>query len=118
MNMTEFQLLAGESVIDSWTLNFKSPQGGKFNGKLSITNLRVIYEAKFDMDKLVSMALKGSGRPDTDFYIIDKKQIKSVQAVKSFFKKKVIIQTMDSLEYTFDRGMLGIDTIVQAIQSK
>ena len=40
MNIT---LLPGEQKIDTWTILYQPPKGGKFNGKLLVTNQRLLY---------------------------------------------------------------------------
>lgn len=42
------QLQTGENKIDTWTILYQPPRGGKFNGKLLVTNKRLLYDAKFD----------------------------------------------------------------------
>ena len=42
MNIT---LQPGETKIDTWTLLYLPPNGGKYNGKLTITNQRLLYDA-------------------------------------------------------------------------
>ena len=42
-------LQPGEVEIDTWTLLYVPPGGGKYNGKLTVTNRRLLYDAKFDV---------------------------------------------------------------------
>lgn len=44
-----FALQADEQVIDTWTLIYTPPGGGKYNGKLTVTNKRLLYDAKYDV---------------------------------------------------------------------
>jgi len=51
------------------------------------------------------------------YLVIPKNRIKSVEAEKRFFAKKVIL-TLDSGEkHVFNYGMLNIDPVIKAIQS-
>ena len=45
----DITLRDGESKIDTWTLLYLPPGGGKFNGKLTVTTKRLLYDAKFDV---------------------------------------------------------------------
>ena len=49
MSKLPFKLLPEENVIDTWTLLYTPPGGGKYNGKLTITNKRLLYDAKYDV---------------------------------------------------------------------
>ena len=43
-----FTLLPGETKIDTWAILYIPPNGGKFNGKLAVTNQRLLYDAMYD----------------------------------------------------------------------
>ena len=45
----KIELQPGETKIDTWTLLYTPPGGGKYNGKLTITNQRLLYDAKYDV---------------------------------------------------------------------
>ena len=45
----KFTLQPGEVEIDTWSLLYVPPGGGKYNGKLTVTNRRLLYDAKFDV---------------------------------------------------------------------
>ena len=59
MSKSPFTLSAEEQAIDTWTLLYIPPGGGKYNGKLTITNKRLLYDAKYDVSArgLLSEAL-------------------------------------------------------------
>ena len=42
-------LQPGETAIDTWSLFYFPPNGGKYNGKLTVTNQRLLYDAMFDI---------------------------------------------------------------------
>jgi len=37
-------LRPGETAIDTWTLIYTPPGGGKYDGKLTVTNQRLLYK--------------------------------------------------------------------------
>ena len=42
-------LQPGETAIDTWSIFYLPPNGGKYNGKLTVTNQRLLYDAMFDV---------------------------------------------------------------------
>ena len=48
MASTDIDLQPGETPIDTWTLFYSPPDGGKYNGKLTVTNRRLLYRATDD----------------------------------------------------------------------
>jgi len=114
----KFELELGETVIDTWTLIYLPSGGGKYNGKLTVTNKRLLYDAKFDISAkgLFSEAMTIKWGSE-GYLIIPKSEIKSVDTEKSFFAKKVILTLQDGSKQTFSYGVLSIDKIVDAIKS-
>ena len=45
----KIDMMPNETVIDTWTILYETPTGGKYNGKLTVTNRRLLYDAKFDV---------------------------------------------------------------------
>ena len=41
---------ADENVIDEWTLNYLPSEGGRYNGKLAITNKNIYFFAQFSVE--------------------------------------------------------------------
>jgi hypothetical protein len=116
MNIT---LQPGEQKIDSWTILYEPPKGGKFNGKLLVTSKRLLYDAKFDYSAkgiLEEFALIKWG--SEGFLEINKEDISSVETSKSFLAKKCIVTLKDGSRHTFNYGALNIDKCAAAIQSK
>ena len=107
-----------ETKIDTWTILYISPKGDKYNGKLTITNQRLIYDAQFDVSAsgMIEEALFIKMGSEA-YIVIPKTRIKSVEAEKSFFAKKAVL-TLDSGEkHIFNYGMLNIDPVIKAIQA-
>ena len=111
-------LLPGEIKIDTWTILYVPPKGGKFNGKLAVTNKRLLYDAKFDVSAkgiLEEFAFVKWG--SEGFLEIDKADIQKVDVQKSMFSKKCIVTLKDGSAHTFDYGMLNIDKCAEAIKA-
>lgn len=112
----KIKLQPGEIEIDTWTIIYQSPGGDRFNGKLTVTNKRLLYDAKYDvsakgmMEELMFVKWGSEG-----FLEIGKDNIVSVEVEKSFFAKKVLLTLADDSRHVFNYGMLNIDKLVQAI---
>jgi putative transposon-encoded protein len=109
----------GEAKIDTWTLLYQPPKGGKYNGKLLVTNRRLIYDAQFDMsiagfiEEALFIKFGSEG-----VLVIPKDRIAKVDVQKSFLAKKVLLTLDDGQVHTFNYGMLNIDPVAQAIQKR
>jgi hypothetical protein len=116
MNIT---LQPGETKIDTWTILYVPPKGGKYNGKLTVTNKRLLYDAKFDVSAkgiLEEFAFVKWG--SEGFLEINKEDIENTEVQKSFLSKKCIITLKDGSKHTFDYGAMNIDKCAAAIQAK
>lgn len=114
--MSEFQFESNETQLGKWTLNYKGPDGKVFLGPLIVTNMRLLFNAKYDQWEGLTHV---HGLNYTHGYIIiPKEMIAEVRTEKSFLKKKVIVRLNNGQEHIFDYGMLGIDKIVEAIQAR
>ncbi len=113
----KINLDAGEKEIGNWTVLYVPPKGGKYNGKLVVTNKRLLYDAKFDysLTGLMEEALFVKFGSEA-YVVLPKERIKNVEVKKSFLNNKVIL-TLDNGElHTFDYGMLKIDKVAEAIK--
>lgn len=114
----KLELQPDEKKIDTWTILYNSPKGDKYNGKLTITNQRLIYDAQFDVSASgiieESLFIKFGSEA---YIVIPKSRIKSVEVEKSFFAKKAIITLDNNERHVFNYGMLNIDPVAKAIQS-
>jgi len=112
----KIEMQPGEAKIDTWTILYSPPGGGKYNGKLTVTNKRLLYDAKFDVSAkgLLSEALMAKWGSE-GYLEIDKKDIKDVQVEKGFLAKKAIITLSDGSKHTFNYGVMNIDKVVDAI---
>ncbi len=107
-----------EQVIDTWTLLYSPPGGGKYNGKLTITNKRLLYDAKYDVSAKGLLAEAMFIKWGSEGYLeISKSDIKEVRVEKSFLSKKAIVTLIDGSQHTFNYGALNIDKVAEAIKS-
>mgnify|MGYP003402621089 FL=1 len=116
MAKSPFTILPDEQVIDTWTILYIPPGGGKYNGKLTVTNKRLLYDAKYDVSAkgLLSEALFIKWGSE-GYLEINKSEITDVQTEKSFLAKKAILTLADGSKHTFNYGALNIDKLVVAI---
>jgi hypothetical protein len=119
MSKLPFNLLPDEQVIDTWTLLYIPPGGGKYNGKLTITNKRLLYDAKYDVSAKGLLSEAMFIKWGSEGYLeINKKDITDVQVEKSFLAKKAILTLADGSKHTFNYGAMNIDKVVAAINSR
>lgn len=119
MSKLPFELLPGETVIDTWTLLYSPPGGGKYNGKLTITNKRLLYDAKYDVSARGLLSEAMFIKWGSEGYLeINKADITDVQVEKSFLAKKAILTLTDSSKHIFNYGAMNIDKVVTAINAK
>lgn len=114
----KIDMMPNETVIDTWTILYETPTGGKYNGKLTVTNRRLLYDAKFDVSAkgLVDEALFIKWGSE-DFVVIPKERIKGVEVSKSMFAKKVILTLDNDSKHTFNYGMLNVEPVATAIRA-
>lgn len=114
----QFQLQPGENKIDTWTILYIPPNGGKYNGKLTITNKRLLYDAKFDVSAKGLLSEVLFIKWGSEGYLeINKADIKDVQVEKSFLAKKAIVTLTDDSKHIFNYGALNVDKVAEAIKS-
>ncbi len=119
MSKLPFNLLPDEQVIDTWTLLYIPPGGGKYNGKLTITNKRLLYDAKYDVSTKGLLSEAMFVKWGSEGYLeINKSDIADVQVEKSFLAKKAILMLTDGSKHTFNYGAMNIDKVVNAINSR
>ena len=110
----DITLQSDERVLDTWTLFYLPPNGGKYNGKLTVTDKRLLYEAKFDASLLGVLGDRAAG----GYLAIDKDDIQDVEVSKKLFSKKAILTLSDGSKHIFDYGAMNIDKCVEAIQAR
>lgn len=117
--MTAFNLEPGEIAIDTWTMVYSPPKGGRYNGKLMVTNRRLLYDARFDVGAagLIEEALFYKSGSE-GYVAIPKDRIRHIEVKKSFFAKRVIVTLDNGQEHLFSYGMLDIDPVAEAIRRR
>ena len=87
--MSPITLQPNEKELGKWTLNYLPPGGGRYTGPLVVTNLRLIFDAKFETSVAGALReliiIEGS----QGIVSIPKSRIKGVEVSKSFAKKLV-----------------------------
>ena len=115
--MSKFNLDLGETELHNQTVLYTPPKGGKYNGKLVITNTRLLYDAKFDMSASGMLEEVLFIKSGSEGYLqIPKNRIKDVEVQKSLFAKKVILTLDNNEKHIFNAGALSVDKIVEAIK--
>jgi hypothetical protein len=106
-----------ETVIDTWTVIYSNEKGVKYNGKLTVTSKRLLYDAKFDVSTrgLIEEGLFAKWGSE-EYIVIPKNRIKQVDVQKSFFAKKAILTLDDDSQHIFNYGMLNIEPVADAIR--
>jgi hypothetical protein len=113
-----FTLEQGEREMGSWTLNYLPPAGGRYTGKLVVTDRRLLFDARFDTS--VTGALKeliifeGSH----GYIAIAKSAIKAVEVRSGMMSKRVVVTLNDGSQHTFDYGMLSVKKLAEAIEQR
>lgn len=115
----KIELQPAEAIIDTWTIIYIPPGGGKYNGKLTVTNKRLLYDAKFDISAkgLLDEALFAKWGSE-GYLEINREQIANIAAEKSFLAKKVVLTLKDGSVHSFNYGMLNIDKLLAILQSR
>jgi|SRR5579871_3115779 len=115
----DFTLQPDETNLGNWTLFYLPPGGGKFNGKLTVTNKRLLYDAKYDasIKGMVTEALFIKWGSE-GYLTIDKSDIQNVEVQKKLLSKRCILTLSDGSQHAFDYGALNIDKCVEAIQAR
>ena len=112
-------LQPNENDLGTWTLFYLPPGGGKYNGKLTVTNQRLLYDAMFDASFKGMVAEALTIKWGSEGYLeIDKKHIQSVEVQKKLLSKKCILTLTDGSKHTFDYGAMNIDKTVAAIEAR
>jgi len=115
--LKKLELLPGEEKVDTWSVNYLPPGGGRVLGKLLVTNRRLDFDAGFDAsakDLVEADLFHTSGK--LAWIAIPRERFADVDARTSFFKKQVMVTLDDGQVHIFDYGMLSIKKLLAAIQ--
>jgi len=118
MTIQASELQVGEREIDTWLLQYSPPGGGKFEGRCTITNQRILFVCTFDRDTEKELAeLIESLAGNKSCIIIPKNRIREVETERSYLEKKVILTLDNGGKHLFSYGALNIDRLLQAINT-
>jgi hypothetical protein len=106
-----------EQEVDHWFLIYLPTGGGRYGGRLTVTNKRLLYDVGFWG--------RVFGRLEGRFEI-NKEDVKNVQVEKTNWSRKCMITLADGSLHTFDSVRIfgkphlsgDIDEIAAAIQSR
>ena len=113
----KIELQPGEIKIDTWTILYQPPGGGKYNGKLTVTNKRLLYDAKYDVSAKGLLSEAMFIKWGSEGYLeINRDQIVNISAEKSFLAKKILLTLTDGSVHTFNYGMMNIDKLLNTLQ--
>ncbi|MBS1575205.1 MAG: hypothetical protein JST09_07875 [Bacteroidetes bacterium] len=116
--MNNATLQPGETAIDTWTIFYTPPGGKKFNGKLTVTNKRLIYRTLYDAGYNPASYHVTFDKEDKDvIYSINKADIARTEVKKSLLSKKVIVTLADGTNHEFNYGAMSVDKLAAAIDS-
>ena len=113
-----FELAPGEQELGSWTLNYVPPEGGRYTGKLTVTDRRLLFDARFDTSLSGTLRELVIVAGSHGYVAIEKSAIRNVEVKSGMLKKKVIVTLEDGREHTFDYGMLSVAKIAAAIEQR
>lgn len=131
MAKIKFELEPGEQKVGKWTIHFLPPTGGKFAGKLLVTDRRILFEPlnpKQDLSlgnalETFALALDGIvGGPRGHYWdgkglSIPRVDVRSVQQRKTGMMKQVVVTLSEGQEIVFDNGFLSVDKLMAALQN-
>ena len=115
--MADLTLEAGESQLGAWTTNFLPHGGGRYTGRLVITDRRIAFESKFDTSLggvLENVMFKDPG--GGDFIVIPRERIAGIEAKKGLLNKRVMITLDDGQVHTIDNGAMSVGKILAALE--
>jgi hypothetical protein len=106
----------GEQELGSWTINYLPPGGGRYTGKLLVTDRRLLFDAKFDtsIGGVIDQLMNQYG--DNGILSIPKADISAVKKKSGLLKKQAIVTLTDGQEHVFDYGALSVDKVIAALQ--
>jgi hypothetical protein len=127
MARIKFDLEPGEQKVGKWTIHYLPPTGGKFAGKLLVTDRRILFEplnAKQDLSLATAIdacriggvvADRVNNYWDGKGLRIPRTEVRSVSKKQSGVTKQVLVTLADGQEFAFDNGFLSVDKLVATL---
>ena len=122
--MAKFDLEPGEQELGHWTIHYLPPTGGKYAGKLLVTDRRVLYEplkagpfprqdlsAKGLVGSLTVRTVVGQNHWDGASLSIPRAEVQSVEKRRTKGMKQVVVSLADGQEFVFDNGLMSVDKL-------
>jgi hypothetical protein len=121
------ELEPGEQKVGKWTIHYLPPTGGKFAGKLLVTDRRILFEPLNAKQDLSLAGAIGRFSPDgitTGFQElywdgeglrIPRGDVRSVEQRRAGMTKQVVLTLTGGQEVVFDNGLLKVDKLVAAL---
>jgi hypothetical protein len=111
--MAKFDYEPGEQEQGSWTVNYRPPWGGRYTGKLSVTDRRLLYDATFDTSATGVLVDLVVGTDGSEGHLVIPKARISDTSMKG--RSKVVVTLDDGSEHQFDYGIMSAKKIAAAI---
>lgn len=127
MGRIKFELEPGEAKVGKWTIHYLPPTGGKFAGKLLITDRRILIaplNPKQDLSLATAIddfrvdGIRGDGTRnywDGESLSISRADVRSVPKRRSGIMKQVVVTLADQQEFVFDYGVLSVDKLAATL---
>jgi hypothetical protein len=106
----QIDLHPNEMKLSEGQVSYRSPGGKKFNGKLTVTSRRLLYDAQFDLtakDVLPEVMFIKWG--SVGYLEIDQADIKRVEIRKNLLTTKLVLILADGSKHIFNSGIWGKD---------
>jgi hypothetical protein len=123
-----FDLEQGEEKVGKWTIHYLPPTGGKFAGKLLVTDRRILFEplnSKQDLSLATAIdacriggvvADRVNNYWDGKGLRIPRADVRSVTKKQSGMMKQVAVKLADGQEFVFDNGFLSVDKLAATLE--
>lgn len=119
--------------LGEWTINYLPEEGGRFTGKLTVTDDKVSFVSLYESSNRTivkaifldvgSFAAAGGhtvyrySNDDEARVELPGDEIASVHAAKKGMMKQAVVTMKDGQEFVFNYGMLSVKNLVATIES-
>jgi hypothetical protein len=111
-------LQPGETTEGVFTMSYQSPAGGRYNGKLTITSTRLMYDAMFDSQAEWGATNAPAYTWDgTQNLQIPREGISSIKVVTATTTRTFTVTLADGSNHAFEGEMQDVDQAVAAIDA-
>ncbi len=119
--------------LGTWTLNYLPEEGGRYTGKLNVTDERILFKSLYESSNKtivkaifldVSTYAAAGGHnvyrySNDDEVVVDVPVgvIAQVAAARKGLMKRAVVTLSGGQEFVFDYGLLSVKKLVAAIES-